>query len=108
MGEPRWVDNVRCNPNLDPFCQVYELDIDPNNHNLRLLNMNYLLQILIVGLAAGAGEASWDDTFSDFSGTVLLILAEVSVLLFTLPSLFLGITNIFGLHIFPRVSIWLL
>ena len=60
MGEPRYVDNLHCNANLDPFCEVYPLDEDPNKNSLRLLNMNYFLQVVLIFVSAGAGFTSQD------------------------------------------------
>ena len=38
--ENRLIDNFKCNPNLDPDCNVYELE-EPMDGSLRYLVLNY-------------------------------------------------------------------
>ena len=108
MGEPRLMDDLHCNGNSNPWCQVYELDTEPNPHSLTVLKLNYFLQVIVVALSAGAGFTSKEQEPDSLTAVTLVLLVYIDFLFFFLPSLYLMITNLWGLHIFPRISIWLI
>ena len=72
------------------------------------MTLDYLLQIVFVAFSAITGFTVDEEEINVAHIFVLIVVAYASYLFFLLPGLYLGVTNVFGLHIFPKVSIFLI
>ena len=104
--ENRLIDNFKCNPNLDPDCNVYELE-EPMDGSLRYLVLNYAFQPIILYYAVNAGSSISSNTaWGDLTVMTLSVLLLVDIYFITLPSFLLILSGTLG--IFKSASIWLI
>ena len=89
--EPRLIDNIKCNPNTHPDCEVYSMGIDRWT-SLTELIINYAVQDGIVYLAAGAGMTAFDD-YNWATFDTLYSLLSINFILFTVPAFILTINK---------------
>mmetsp|Transcript_24898 Transcript_24898/g.33354 ORF Transcript_24898/g.33354 Transcript_24898/m.33354 type:complete len:134 (-) Transcript_24898:477-878(-) len=105
MIEARYLDNLKCNINIDSECDVYPLSHPVDANQLMLLGFNWILQLPVIWISAGAGFTG-QDKFSKFGVRVLVALMESAFFIFTIPGAILILLS-FGPFI-PKLGVWLI
>ena len=100
----RLVDYYQCNSNKDEDCEIYPVEM-PGPTDLKQLALNYILQLPLLYLVAGAGFTGRDE-FTSYSYSLLTSLAEVNVVLYLIPGIVLLGSSFFNL--IPDIAIWMI
>ncbi len=102
--EPRLLDKIACNTMEHPDCDVYPMTY-PDPNSIFYLALNYILQIPILFVSAGAGFSGREE-FGPVSSYTLMGLLQVDILVFLLPGLILLVLSFFPIS--ARVGTFLI